>query len=54
MRSDIIYGSCSVQGGKNYWLEELAGGLTRLEMFNGFLSSSEFQTLAADYGIRVQ
>ena len=40
--------------GKAYWLNQLARGLTRLEMINGFISSPEFEALAASYGIRVR
>ena len=32
--------------GKAYWLSQLASGLTRLEMINGFLGSPEFAALA--------
>jgi len=42
------------QSGKDYWLSQLAGGLTRLQLIQGFFGSQEFYVLAESYGIRVQ
>ncbi len=39
--------------GMNYWLGELAKGMSRLELINRFISSPEFAGLAASYGVRV-
>lgn len=39
-------------GGKNFWLGELANGLTRLQLIQGFIQSQEFESLAASYGIQ--
>ena len=41
------------EGGKKYWLKELANGLTRYELIQGFIDSQEFESLGATYSIRV-
>jgi len=40
-------------GGKSNWLAELNGGMSRSTMLDGFIYSSEFDTLADGYGIEV-
>ena len=37
--------------GKTYWLEQMAQGMTREEVLDGFLNSIEFKNLADSYGI---
>lgn len=40
-------------GGKSHWLSQLSGGLSRGDMIDGFIYSTEFNTLAQGYGIEV-
>ncbi len=40
--------------GRNYWLGRLSAGLSRFDLINGFLNSSEFARLADSYGVRVR
>ena len=40
--------------GLNYWLGELASGMTKDKVLDGFLGSQEFSTLAKEYGIKVK
>ncbi len=49
-----ILNRASDQTGKNYWLGQLAGGLTRPGLINAFIASQEFSDLANFYGIRVK
>lgn len=37
--------------GKAYWLDQLASGAKREEVFNGFATSPEFTAICRDYGI---
>lgn len=37
--------------GKAYWLEQLADGMTRGQVFNGFSRSQEFSNICAEYGV---
>ena len=48
---EAFMGRASDPTGKHYWLDNLAGGMTREEVFNGFALSVEFSELCADYGI---
>jgi hypothetical protein len=41
------------QGGRDYWQGQLNSGMTRQELVNGFIGSTEFAGIASDYGIRV-
>lgn len=41
------------QGGKDFWLGQVADGMTRLELINHFIVSAEFSRLADSYGVRV-
>jgi len=38
--------------GKQYWLNQLSGGVSRLDVVDGFTNSQEFRDLADYYGIR--
>lgn len=39
------------EGGKNYWLSEMAKGMDRNEVLAGFVNSKEFGGICEDYGI---
>jgi len=41
------------QAGKDYWLSQLAGGLSRLGLINEFVASQEFSELAEEYDIHL-
>ena len=37
--------------GQNYWLNNLANGMTREQVLNGFITSPEFRGICESYGI---
>lgn len=39
------------EGGKNYWLSELAKGVSRTQVLSGFVNSQEFSQVCDSYGI---
>ena len=39
------------EDGKNYWMDKLAGGASREEVFLGFANSPEFNNLCKRYGV---
>ncbi|MBQ8189515.1 MAG: DUF4214 domain-containing protein [Lachnospiraceae bacterium] len=39
------------EGGKKYWLDAMAAGMSREGVFRGFAESQEFQKVCDDYGI---
>lgn len=47
-----FFGRPSDEGGKKYWLDKIANGMTREEVFDGFAGSDEFSKLCAKYGIK--
>ena len=40
------------EGGRSFWMEQLANGMGRDEIVNGFIDSTEWCNLCARYGIR--
>ena len=40
------------EGGKAFWLQKFAEGMTRAEMVNGFIDSTEWCNLCALYGVK--
>jgi len=46
-----FFGRGSDEGGKSYWVSQLNAGMSREEVFNGFVGSNEFGVLCAKYGI---
>ena|GEM_PF-1231546 len=41
------------EGGFKYWTGQMQNGMTREEVFNGFVLSDEFKAICKDYGITV-
>lgn len=48
-----FFGRSGDPTGKADWIDKLANGKSREEVFNGFVGSNEFRTLCAEYGIIV-
>ena len=40
------------EGGKAFWMQKLSEGMTRAEMVNGFIDSTEWCNLCAYYGVK--
>ena len=49
-----FFGRAADPGGRANWLTQLADGVTRAAVLDGFIGSQEFAKLAASYGIRAQ
>lgn len=53
---DYLYiafmGRAADEGGKNHWLNQMANGMTREEVFDSFATSEEFQGICRSYGIK--
>ena len=47
----VMMGRASDEGGKAYWLGNMAEGMTKEQVLNGFITSPEFTGICADYGI---
>ena len=47
----VMMGRPSDEGGKAYWLGNMADGMTKEQVLNGFITSPEFTGICADYGI---
>ena len=47
----VILNRAADAGGKANWVAQLNAGKTRLEVFKGFVNSTEFSMLCANYGI---
>ncbi|MBO5597269.1 MAG: DUF4214 domain-containing protein [Oribacterium sp.] len=47
----VMMGRPSDDGGKAYWLGNMANGMTKEQVLNGFITSPEFTGICADYGI---
>ena len=41
----------SDKGGKNWWLNNMANGMTRREVLQGFVDSNEFKQICKDFDI---
>lgn len=48
----VILGRQPDETGKTYWLNKLSSGVTRIQVIDGFLHSSEWNQICASYGIR--
>ena len=48
----IFFERAADEGGKAFWLEQFSKGMTRAEMVNGFIDSTEWCNLCASYGIK--
>lgn len=47
----VFMGREADEGGMNYWLDNMKNGMTREEVFKGFVDSPEYTQICADYGI---
>ncbi len=47
----VMMGRPSDDGGKSYWLGNMAGGMTSEQVLSGFITSPEFTGICTDYGI---
>ena len=52
MLYSAFFGRASDTDGKNYWLSQLSGGVSREEVAKGFVNSKEWANTCAEYGIR--
>ena len=41
-------------GGMTYWVNNFNKGMSRLQVFNGFVNSKEFSVICTNYGIKVR
>lgn len=47
----VFMGREADEGGMNYWLENMKNGMSREEVFKGFVDSKEYTQICEDYGI---
>lgn len=50
----VFFNRESDTGGMTYWVNNLNGGMSRLQVFNGFVYSQEFSQICSNYGIKVR